>query len=53
MTVGMIEGGWEYVRAAYTLTALVLGGYTLAVHRRYRAERGRAEREAKRGGGNP
>jgi len=44
--MGVVEGGWEFVIAAYTVTALVLGGYTLSLHRRYRAERARAAREA-------
>lgn len=44
--VGVIHGGWEYVWAAYSVTALVLLGYALLVHVSYRAERARAEREA-------
>jgi hypothetical protein len=43
--MGFVQGGWEFVIAAYTVTALVLGGYALTLHRRYRAERARAARE--------
>jgi hypothetical protein len=46
---GVLQGGWEFVIAAYVVTALVLGGYTLSVIARHRAERARRERE--RGGG--
>jgi hypothetical protein len=42
---GVVLGGWEFVAAAYTVTALVLGGYTLSVLLRHRAERRRAQRE--------
>jgi len=42
---GVIHGGWEYVCAAYAVSALVLVGYALLVHVSYRAERARAERE--------
>lgn len=44
--VGVIQGGWEYVWAAYSVTALVLFGYAFLVHVSYRAERARVEREA-------
>jgi hypothetical protein len=44
--MGVVQGGWEFVIAAYTVTALVLGGYAFVLHRRYRAERARASREA-------
>jgi hypothetical protein len=43
--MGVVQGGWEFVIAAYTVSALVLGGYALILHRRYRAERARAARE--------
>jgi Holliday junction resolvasome RuvABC DNA-binding subunit len=39
---GVLEGGWEFVRAAYLLTAVVFVGYAVSVHRRYRAEKSRA-----------
>jgi hypothetical protein len=48
---GVVQGGWEFVIAAYTVTTLVLGGYAVVLHRRYRAERARASREASRAGG--
>jgi len=46
--VGVIHGGWEFVVAAYTVTAVILLGYALSVHWRYRAERARRRREAGR-----
>jgi hypothetical protein len=39
---GVIEGGTEFVIAAYVVTALVLGGYTAAIIARFR----RARRDA-------
>jgi hypothetical protein len=48
---GMIQGGWEFVAAAYLLSAAVLGGYTTSVFVRYRTERRRAAAEAQRGTG--
>ena len=36
---GTIEGGWEYVMAAYAVTALVLGGYALSLYLRSRTQR--------------
>jgi hypothetical protein len=33
---GVIQGGREFVVAAYTITALVLGGYGLSVFWRWR-----------------
>jgi hypothetical protein len=36
---GVIEGGTEFVIAAYTVTALVLGGYLASVVTRYRRAR--------------
>lgn len=42
---GMIQGGWEFVHAAYGLTALVLSGYALSILLRYRrAVRGEGNR---------
>jgi hypothetical protein len=32
---GTVVGGWEFVTTAYVLSAVVLGGYCLAVLRRY------------------
>jgi len=45
--MGSIQGGWEFVVAAYTVTAVVLGSYAVSVVLRWRAERSRAEREHK------
>lgn len=42
---GVIEGGWEFVWGAYGVTALMLLGYALSVHLRFRAERARAQRQ--------
>jgi len=42
---GVIVGGWEYVWAAYTATAVILIGYAVSVIARYRAEKKRAARE--------
>jgi heme exporter protein CcmD len=41
---GMIAGGWEYVWAAYAVTALFLGGYIATVLMRYRSELRRSQR---------
>jgi hypothetical protein len=35
---GVIEGGWEFVIAAYGATALILVGYAVSVVRRYLKE---------------
>jgi hypothetical protein len=43
--LGVIHGGWEFVWAAYSVSAFVLFGYALFVHLSYRAERARAVRE--------
>lgn len=40
---GVIEGGTEFVVAAYVVTALVLGGYTALLVSRFRRARRRAE----------
>ena len=42
---GVVTGGWGFVTAAYTVTVLVLLGYTVSVLLRYRIERRRAVRE--------
>lgn len=46
---GVIVGGWEFVIAAYTVSAVVLLGYAISVHRRYRAERDLKRRASTRG----
>ena len=47
-STGVIEGGWEFVVAAYSVSAIVLIGYAVSIHIRYRAERARRKREAVR-----
>jgi heme exporter protein CcmD len=42
---GVIAGGWEYVWAAYAVTAVILLGYAASLIARYRAEKRRADRE--------
>ena len=49
---GVVTGGWEFVVAAYSVSAAVLLGYALSIHMRYRSERERARRDAA-GGGRP
>jgi hypothetical protein len=39
---GIVQGGWEYVIAAYGLTVLLVGAYTASLALRLRAERCRA-----------
>lgn len=39
---GVVHGGWEYVWAAYLITALVIFGYAGTVWVRYHAERKRS-----------
>ena len=38
---GTIAGGWEYVYAAYSVTAFILIGYAVSVVLRHRQERDR------------
>lgn len=40
---GVIEGGWEFVIAAYVATAAILLGYAVSVLQRYRKERSRRD----------
>ena len=40
---GVVQGGWEFVTAAYTLTAVILLAYTASVIARYRSEAARRE----------
>lgn len=42
---GVVTGGWGFVATAYSVTVLVLLGYTVSVLLRYRFERRRADRE--------
>jgi hypothetical protein len=41
---GVVEGGWPFVWAAYGITAAILIGYAVSLHRRYRSERKKDER---------
>lgn len=41
---GVVTGGWEYVVAAYTLSAAILLGYACSIYLRYRSERTRRKR---------
>jgi hypothetical protein len=41
--VGVIEGGWEFVIAAYTASAVILLGYACSVYWRYRREGSRRD----------
>ena len=45
MTGGMIPGGWNFVVAAYSLTAIVLTLYGVSVIVRLRAEIARSKEE--------
>lgn len=44
---GVLQGGWEFVAAAYTVSAVILVGYALSVIVRYRAELARRGRDAR------
>jgi heme exporter protein CcmD len=41
---GILEGGWEYVWAAYGISAVILIGYAVSLLLRYRDERRRDRR---------
>jgi hypothetical protein len=45
---GVVQGGWEFVVAAYTVTAAILGAYGASVFLRLRVERQRAARAEKK-----
>lgn len=45
---GVVEGGWEFVTAAYVVTATVFIAYATSVFLRYRTEKRRAAGEARR-----
>ena len=44
---GVLQGGWEFVVAAYAVTAVILVVYALSVVVRYRAEAARSARLVK------
>jgi hypothetical protein len=44
--MGVIQGGTEFVVAAYLITALVLGGYGVSLVLRFRRARAAAARSA-------
>ena len=46
--MGVLEGGWEFVWAAYGVSAAVLGAYAVSLILRLRSEQARAQREATR-----
>ena len=46
--MGVLQGGWEYVWAAYGITAIVFLGYGASLVLRFRSETARAAREALR-----
>ena len=41
---GVVQGGWEFVIAAYVVTGVILTGYASSVFLRYRNERNRLDR---------
>lgn len=43
---GVISGGWEFVTAAYTITAIFLGAYVVSVLVRFSKESNAARRRA-------
>ena len=45
---GVVQGGWEFVAAAYLVSAAVLTAYAASVFLRYRTETRRAATEAER-----
>jgi hypothetical protein len=45
---GIVQGGWEFVIAAYVATAVALGGYAASIFLRLAAEKRRASHESKR-----
>jgi hypothetical protein len=44
----VVQGGWEFVVAAYIVTAGVLAAYATSVFLRYKAEKQRADAEMQR-----
>lgn len=45
MAQGLVTGGWEFVQAAYVVSAVVYLGYFVSLVARYRSELQRADRE--------
>jgi hypothetical protein len=45
---GVVQGGWEFVTAAYVITAVIMLSYVVSVFARYRAEKARRNRESGR-----
>jgi ABC-type transport system involved in Fe-S cluster assembly fused permease/ATPase subunit len=45
---GVVEGGWEFVTAAYLVTVAVFSAYATSVFLRLRTEKRRAANEAER-----
>ncbi len=45
MSGGVVTGGWGFVIAAYSLTAVLFLGYTISIYSRFRAEKERFLRE--------
>jgi hypothetical protein len=43
---GVVEGGWEFVVAAYVVTGAILTGYATSIFWRFRREKDRMAREA-------
>jgi len=43
---GIVQGGWEFVIAAYLVTAVALGGYAASIFVRLAAEKRRASLES-------
>jgi hypothetical protein len=48
---GVVEGGWEFVAAAYIVTGTILSAYATSVFLRYKTEQRRAAAEAEREAG--
>ena len=44
---GVIQGGWGFVVAAYSVSAVVLLGYALSIFLRYREEKNRAGQQSR------
>lgn len=44
--MGVVQDGWEFVAAAYILTAVVLVAYAASIFLRYRAAQARTEKDS-------